>query len=144
MWGRSVRGARPLLYEPVIGQPGSGIGWGAGLAAFVLGVAAGPVHHQRMRAKNVAPVRNGYEYFNQGWLRATVERRAALIGHLELLSLNLPAVVPDDWEREEIIAWRADILGLVNQITVSFGACDSAQRPALFGARSTPPPPGES
>ena len=73
---------------------------------------------------NVAAVRNRYEHINHGWRRATAERRAALIGELELLSLQLPAVAPDDRQREEIIALRADILDLVNQITVGLAGAN--------------------
>lgn len=73
---------------------------------------------------NVAAVRVRYEHINHGWRRATVERRAALIGELELLFLQLPAVTSDDQERERVVALRADILELVHEITISLAPAD--------------------
>ena len=41
---------------------------------------------------NVTAVRTRYEHIAAGWRRATAERRAGLLGELELLALQLPAV----------------------------------------------------
>jgi len=41
----------------------------------------------------VTAVRTRYEHIAAGWRRATGERRAGLLGELELLALQLPAVV---------------------------------------------------
>ena len=53
------------------------------------------------------------------WRRASRERRAGLLGELELLALQLPpAVQPDDPDRAEIIALRAAISQLITEITI--------------------------
>jgi len=58
----------------------------------------------------VTAVRTRYEHIPAGWRRATGERRAGLLGELELLALQLPAVVqPEDPDRAEIVALRAAI-----------------------------------
>ena len=74
---------------------------------------------------NVAAVRTRYEHINHSWRRSTPDRRAALIGELELLSLQLPAAVSDDRERKKILALRTDIQELVNQITIGQAGPDS-------------------
>ena len=67
----------------------------------------------------VTAVRTRYEHIAAGWRRATRERRAGLLGELELLALQLPPVVqPDDTDRAEIIALRAAISELITEITV--------------------------
>ena len=75
----------------------------------------------------VTAVRIRYEHIAAGWRRATGERRAGLLGELELLALQLPAVVvvqPDDPDRAEVIALRAAISQLITEITV--GLADPA------------------
>ena len=71
-----------------------------------------------------------YEHIAAGWRRASRERRAGLLGELELLALQLPAVVvvvvvvqPEDPDRADIIALRAAISQLITEITV--GLADS-------------------
>ena len=77
----------------------------------------------------VTAVRIRYEHIAAGWRRATGERRAGLLGELELLALQLPAVVqPDDPDRAEVIALRAAISQLITEITI--GLAD----PTLSGA----------
>jgi len=67
----------------------------------------------------VTAVRTRYEHIAAGWRRATRERRAGLLGELELLALQLPPVVqPDDTDRAEIIALRAAISELITEITI--------------------------
>ena len=68
----------------------------------------------------VTAVRTRYEHIAAGWRRATSERRAGLLGELELLALQLPAVVvqPEDPDRAEIIALRAAIRQLITEITI--------------------------
>ena len=73
----------------------------------------------------VTAVRIRYEHIAAGWRRATGERRAGLLGELELLALQLPPVVqPDDTDRAEIIALRAAISELITEITI--GLADPA------------------
>ena len=63
-------------------------------------------------------MRTRYEHIAAGWRRATRERRAGLLGELDLLALQLPAVVqPEDPDRAEIIALRAAISQLVRELT---------------------------
>jgi hypothetical protein len=60
-----------------------------------------------------------------GWRRASRERRAGLLGELELLALQLPPVVqPEDPDHAEIIALRAAIGQLITEITI--GLADPA------------------
>ena len=67
----------------------------------------------------VTAVRIRYEHIAAGWRRATGERRAGLLGELELLALQLPAVVPpEDPDRAEIIALRSAISELITEITI--------------------------
>ena len=67
----------------------------------------------------VTAVRTRYEHIAAGWRRATSERRAGLLGELELLALQLPPVVqPEDPDRAEIIALRAAISQLITEITI--------------------------
>jgi len=68
----------------------------------------------------VTAVRTRYEHIAAGWRRATSERRAGLLGELELLALQLPPVVvqPEDPDRAEIIALRAAIRQLITEITI--------------------------
>ena len=72
----------------------------------------------------VTAVRARYEQLAGSWRRATPERRRALIGELELLVSQLPAVPDDDPGRDEIVALRADILGLVTEISVGLADPD--------------------
>ena len=68
---------------------------------------------------NVTAVRTRYEHIAAGWRRATAERRAGLLGELELLALQLPAVqAPDDPDRAEVVALRAAIKELITEITI--------------------------
>ena len=53
----------------------------------------------------VTAVRIRYEHVAAGWRRATAERRAGLLGELELSALQLPAVqAPDDPDRAKVVA----------------------------------------
>ena len=64
-------------------------------------------------------MRTRYEHIAAGWRRATRDRRAGLLGELELLALQLPAVVPpEDPDRAETIALRAAISELITEITI--------------------------
>jgi hypothetical protein len=72
---------------------------------------------------NVTTVRTRYEHISHGWRRATADRRAALIGELELLSLQLPTA-SDDPGRNEIVALRADIMELIALITIGRSDAD--------------------
>ena len=64
-------------------------------------------------------MRTRYEHIAAGWRRAAGERRAGLLGELELLALQLPAVVqPEDPDRAEIIALRAAIRQLITEIII--------------------------
>ncbi len=68
---------------------------------------------------NVTAVRTRYEHIAAGWRRATAERRAGLLGELELLALQLPVVqAPDDPDRAEVVALRAAIRELITEITI--------------------------
>ena len=68
---------------------------------------------------NVTAVRTRYEHIAAGWRRATAERRAGLLGELELLALQLPAVqAPHDPDRAEVVALRAAIRELITEITI--------------------------
>ena len=74
---------------------------------------------ERGSVVRVTAVRTRYEHIAAGWRRATGERRAGLLGELELLALQLPpAVQPDDPDRAEIIALRAAIRQLITEITI--------------------------
>ncbi len=66
----------------------------------------------------VTAVRARYRHLAGSWRRATPERRRDLIGELELLALQLPAVHPDDPDRDDIVALRAAILELVTEIGI--------------------------
>ena len=59
-----------------------------------------------------------YEHLAGNWRRATDERRRGLIGELELLALQLPAVDADDPDREEVVVVRAAIRQLVTEIRI--------------------------
>jgi hypothetical protein len=68
---------------------------------------------------NVAAVRTRYEHIAAVWRRATAERRAGLLGELEMLALQLPAVpAPDDQDRAEVVALGAAISELITEITI--------------------------
>ena len=72
----------------------------------------------------VTAVRARYEHLAGRWRRATPERRRGLIGELELLVLQLPAVRHDDPDRDEIVALRAQILELVTEIGIGLADPD--------------------
>jgi hypothetical protein len=55
---------------------------------------------------------------------ALTERRAALIGELELLSLQLPVRASDDQDRVDAAALRADITKLITAITIGLSDAD--------------------
>ena len=58
----------------------------------------------------VTAARIRYEHIAASRRRATAERRAGLLGELELLALQLPAVQsPDDPDRAEVVVLRAAI-----------------------------------
>ena len=69
-------------------------------------------------------MRARYEHLAESWRRATPERRVGLIGELELLALQLPAVSPDDPDRDDIVALRAGILALVTEISIGLASPD--------------------
>jgi hypothetical protein len=87
----------------------------------------------------VTAVRIRYEHIAASWHRATAERRAGLLGELELLVLQLPAVQsPDDPDRAEVVALRA-IRELITEITI--GLADPDLSPAddrLAGSAAAP------
>jgi hypothetical protein len=64
-------------------------------------------------------VRIRYDHISHSWRRATAERRADLIGELELLSLQLPVGASDDQDRNDVAALRADIAELITAITIN-------------------------
>jgi hypothetical protein len=66
----------------------------------------------------VSAVRARDEHLAGSWRRATPERRLGLIGELELLALQLPAVGPDDPDRDDIVTLRAAVLALVTEISI--------------------------
>ena len=72
----------------------------------------------------VTAVRARYEHISRSWRRATADRRAALIGELELLSLQLPATASNDPGRDDIVALRADIMELITSITIGLSDLD--------------------
>ena len=72
----------------------------------------------------ISAVRARYEHLAGSWRRATPERRLGLIGELELLALQLPAVSPDDPDRDDIVALRAGILALVTEISIGLADPD--------------------
>jgi len=72
----------------------------------------------------VTAVQARYEYLAGSWRRSSPERRRGLIGELELLALQLPAVQPDDPGRDEIVALRAQILELVTEISIGLAEPD--------------------
>ena len=63
-------------------------------------------------------VRARYEHLAGNWRRATDERRRGLIGELEVLALQLPAVDADDPDREEVEVVQAAIRQLVTEIRI--------------------------
>lgn len=65
----------------------------------------------------VTAVRIRYDHISRRWRRATAERRADLIGELELLSLQLPAQAALNHDRD-IAVLRADITELITAITI--------------------------
>ena len=68
---------------------------------------------------NVTAVRIRYEHIAAGWRRATADRRVGLLGELELLALQLPAVQPpEDLDRAEVVTLRAAIRELITEITI--------------------------
>ena len=72
----------------------------------------------------VTAVRVRYEHLAGSWRRATPERRRRLIGELELLALQLPAVGPDDPDRDDVVALRAAIGELVTEIGIGLAEPD--------------------
>ena len=67
----------------------------------------------------VTAVRIRCEHIAAGWRRANADRRTGLLGELELLALQLPAVqAPDDPDRDEVVALRAAIMELITEITI--------------------------
>lgn len=72
----------------------------------------------------ISAVRARHEHLAGSWRRATPERRLGLIGELELLALQLPAVSPDDSDRDDIVALRAGILALVTEIGIGLADPD--------------------
>ena len=72
----------------------------------------------------ISAVRARYEHLARTWRRATPERRLGLIGELELLALQLPAVNPDDPDRDDVVALRAGILALVTEISIGLADPD--------------------
>ena len=76
----------------------------------------------------ITAVRVRYDHIRHSWRRATAERRADLIGELELLSLQLPVVAsPDqdrDRDRDDVAALRADIRKLITAITIGLSDAD--------------------
>jgi len=66
----------------------------------------------------VTAVRIRYEHIAASWRQATAERRTGLLGELEMLALQLPAVqAPEDPDRAEIVALRSAINELITEIT---------------------------
>ena len=78
----------------------------------------------RGRLVKITAVRARFEHLAGSWRRATPERRRGLIGELELLVLQLPAVGPEDPDRDEIVALRAGILELVTEISIGLAEPD--------------------
>jgi hypothetical protein len=72
----------------------------------------------------ITAVRVRYDHISHRWRRATAERRADLIGELELLSLQLPMDGSDDQDREDVVALRADIVELITAITIGLSDAD--------------------
>ena len=72
----------------------------------------------------VTAVRARYEHLAGSWRRATPERRRGLIGELELLALQLPAVDPEDPDRDDIVGLRVAILELVTEISIGLADPD--------------------
>ena len=73
----------------------------------------------------VTAVRIRYEHIAAGWRRTTGERRAGLLGELELLGCSCRRWCnPEDPDRAEIIALRAAINQLITEITI--GLADPA------------------
>jgi hypothetical protein len=72
----------------------------------------------------VSAVQARYEHLAGSWRRATPERRRGLIGELELLALQLPAVGRDDPDRDGVLALRAAILALVTEINIGLADPD--------------------
>ena len=72
----------------------------------------------------VTAVRIRYEHLTGSWRRATPERRRRVIGELELLALQLPAVGPDDPDRDDVVALRAAILELITEISIGLADPD--------------------
>jgi hypothetical protein len=67
----------------------------------------------------VTAVRMRYEHIAAGWRQATLERRAGLLGELELVASQLPEVRSlDDPDRAEVVALRAAIRELITEITI--------------------------
>jgi len=74
--------------------------------------------HSGTGVVKVTAVRIRYERIAAGWRRATAERRTGLLGELEMLALQLPAVqAPEDPDRAEIVALRSAINELITEIT---------------------------
>jgi hypothetical protein len=72
---------------------------------------------------NITAVRIRYNHISHSWRRATAERRADLIGELELLSLQLPVKAPRDHDRD-IAMLRSDITELITAITIGLANLD--------------------
>ena len=69
-------------------------------------------------------VRARYDHISHSWRRATAERRTALIGELELLSLQLPGTASDDRDRDDIVSLRAEIMELITANTIGMSKAD--------------------
>ena len=72
----------------------------------------------------VTAVRARYQHLAGSWRRATPERRQGVIGELQLLVLQLPAVGPDDPDHDDVVALRAAILELVTEIGIGLAEPD--------------------
>jgi hypothetical protein len=72
----------------------------------------------------VTAVRVRYDHISRSWRRATAERRADLIGELELLSLQLPIAASHDQDRDDVAVLRADITELITAITIGLSDAD--------------------
>jgi len=83
-----------------------------------------PFGYCRGRLVMVTAVRARYQHIAGRWRWATPERRRGLIGELELLVLQLPAVSPDHPDRDDIVALRAAILELVTEISIGLAEPD--------------------
>ena len=83
----------------------------------------------------VTAVRARYQHIAGSWQRATPERRRGLIGELELLVLQLPAVSPDYPDRDDIVVLRAAIFELVTEISLGLAEPDCQSDPSATPTR---------